>query len=56
MSDIVWRCEQVWAGQIYNRMMFNTLKEAEDFVSAMQLMEPDQIFSIEAIEAAQVWN
>ena len=58
MSKIVWKCEQAWAGQLYNRMIFNTRKEAENFVSTMQQIEPDQIFlfSIEAIKAEQVWN
>ena len=58
MSEIVWKCEQAWAGQMYNRMIFNTREEAEDFVSRMQQMEPDHIFlfSIEAVTAKQVWN
>ena len=30
--------------------------EAEQFVRRMRPMEPDQMFSIEAIEAKQVWN
>jgi hypothetical protein len=56
MNDTMWRCDQVRAGQLYNRMMFDTKEEAERFVRKMQQMEPDQIFSIEAIEASQVWN
>ena len=56
MGEIVWKCEEVWAGQRYNRIMFNTREEAEKFVSAVLQMEPDQIFSIEAIKAEQVWN
>jgi hypothetical protein len=56
MSEFVWKCEQVWAGQLYGRLMFDTLEEAEEFVSTMRRMEPDQMFSIEAIKAEQVWN
>jgi hypothetical protein len=56
MSEIIWKCEQVWAGQLYNRMTFRTREEAEEFVSTMQEKEPDQMFSIEAIRAEQVWN
>lgn len=56
MSEIMWKCEQVWAGQLYNRMMFDTREEAEEFVRTMQPMEPDQTFSIEMIKAEQVWN
>jgi hypothetical protein len=56
MTETMWRCDQVRAGRLYNRMMFDTRAEAEQFVQRMQQMEPDQMFSIEAIEAKQVWN
>jgi len=56
MADTMWRCDQVRAGQLYNRMMFDTRAEAEEFVQRMQQIEPDQMFSIEAVEARQVWN
>ena len=56
MSEMVWKCEQVWAGRLYNRMVFDTREEAEDFANMMQKSEPDQMFSIEAIRAEQVWN
>ena len=56
MTETMWRCYQVRAGQLYNRMMFDTREEAEQFMQRMQQMEPDQMFSIEAIEARQVWN
>jgi len=56
MTETMWRCDQVRAGQLYNRMMFDTREEAEHFARKMQQMEPDQMFSIEAIEAKQVWN
>jgi hypothetical protein len=56
MTETMWRCDQVRAGQLYNRMMFDTKAEAEQFVHRMQQMEPDQMFSIEAIDAKQVWN
>jgi hypothetical protein len=56
MTDTMWRCDQVRAGQLYNRMMFDTKEEAERFARRMQQMEPDQVFSIEAVEASRVWN
>lgn len=56
MTETMWRCDQVRAGQLYNRMMFDTKEEAERFARRMQQMEPDQMFSIEAIDASQVWN
>jgi hypothetical protein len=56
MSETVWKCEQVWAGQLYNRIMFNTREEAEDFVITMQQLQPDHTISIEAVPAELVWN
>jgi len=56
MTETMWRCDQVRAGQLYNRMLFNTREEAEDFMKRMRQAEPDHTISIEAIEAKQVWN
>lgn len=56
MTETMWRCDQVRAGRLYNRMMFDTKAEAEEFMQRMQQMEPDQMFSIEAVEAKQIWN
>lgn len=56
MTETVWKCDQLRAGQLYNRMMFDTQAEALNFAQRMQQMEPDQTFAIEAIEASQVWN
>ncbi len=56
MSETMWRCDQLRAGQLYNRMMFDTREEAEQFMNRMRQMEPDQTISIEAIDARQVWN
>jgi hypothetical protein len=33
--------EQAWTGQFYSRREFNAREGGEDFVSAMQQMEPD---------------
>jgi hypothetical protein len=56
MTETLWKCDQLRAGQLYNRMMFDTQDEALRFAQRMQQIEPDQVFSIEAIEASQVWN
>ena len=56
MTETLWKCDQLRAGQLYNRMMFDTQAEAQHFAQRMQQMEPDQTFAIEAIEASQVWN
>ncbi|WP_446742086.1 hypothetical protein [Silvibacterium acidisoli] len=56
MTDTLWKCEQLRAGQVYNKVMFNTRKEAEEFVSKMREVEPDLPWQMEAIEARMVWN
>lgn len=56
MTETMWRCDQVRAGQLYNRMMFNTREEAEQFMNQMRQVEPDQMISVEAVDARQVWN
>ena len=56
MTDTIWKCDQVRAGQLYNRMIFYTKAEAEQFMQRMQQMEPDQVISIEAVDASQIWN
>jgi hypothetical protein len=56
MTETLWKCDQLRAGQLYNRMMFDTQDEAKKFAEKMQQMEPDQTFSIEAVHASQVWN
>jgi hypothetical protein len=56
MNETMWRCDQVRAGQLYNRMTFDTREEAEQFMNRMRQMEPDQMISIEAVDARKVWN
>ncbi len=56
MTETLWKCDQLRAGQLYNRMMFDTQAEAKRFAEKMQQMEPDQTFSIEAVDASQIWN
>ena len=58
MTETMWRCDHAMrAGQLYNRMMFDS--EGGGGALCMRKMreaEPDQVFSIEAVEARQVWN
>jgi hypothetical protein len=56
MNSLMWKCEQVRAGQVYASTLFHSKQEAEDFVEKMQNAVPDLFFRIEEIEAKQVWN
>jgi hypothetical protein len=56
VSPILWRCDALRAGKLYNRSMFGSREEAEHFAQRMREAEPDQIFNVESIRASQVWN
>ncbi|MFT4111587.1 hypothetical protein [Silvibacterium sp.] len=56
VSSMVWKCEQIRAGQVYNRVMFDTKEEAEQFRVQMNKAEPDLFWRVEAVEARMVWN
>ena len=55
-GDILWRCDALRAGRLYQRTLFATQEEAAEFVKRMQQAEPDQMFNVEAIKASTVWN
>ncbi len=56
MTDTLWKCEQVRAGQVYDRVLFNTREEAEEFLTQMRKNAPDLFWRIEPVEAKMVWN
>jgi hypothetical protein len=56
MTDTMWRCEQLRAGQVYNSVLFNTEEEAENFAAQMQRVEPDLMWRIEPVPASTIWN
>jgi len=56
VNTILWRCDALRAGKLYNRSLFGTREEAEQFAAKMRQAEPDQMFNVEAIKASTVWN
>jgi hypothetical protein len=56
MQETVWMAEQFRAGQILNKITFNTKEEAEQFARKMGQIEPDLFWRIEAIPVKLVWN
>jgi len=56
MTDTLWKWEQLRAGVVYNRVMFNTQEEAEKFAAQMGRVEPDLTWRIEPVPAKMVWN
>jgi hypothetical protein len=56
LGDTLWKYEQLRAGQVYNRFMFNSRQEAEEFATQMAQAAPDLLSRIEPIAARAVWN
>jgi hypothetical protein len=56
MTDTVWQCEQLRAGQVYSKELFQTREEAEEFVAKMARVAPDIFCRIEPIDVEKVWN
>jgi hypothetical protein len=56
MTNTLWKCEQLRAGKVCNKIMFDTREEAESFVAQMRKVEPDIFWRMEPIEARLVWN
>lgn len=56
MTDTVWQCEQLRAGQVYCKEVFQTRAEAEEFVAKMARVAPDIFCRIEPIDVDKVWN
>jgi hypothetical protein len=55
-GDVIWRCDALLAGRLYNRSLFGSQAEAEEFAARMKQTEPDQMFNVEAIKASTMWN
>lgn len=56
MTDTVWQCEQLRAGEVYSKELFQTRAEAEEFVAKMARVAPDIFCRIEPIDVQKVWN
>lgn len=56
MNRTLWKCEQLRAGQVTNRLIFSSEQRASEFVARMQMVEPDLSWRVEAVEAGRVWN
>lgn len=52
----VWQCEQLRAGQVYNKLLFGSKREAEQFMRRMIQAEPDIFWRLQAVAAQAVWN
>ena len=55
-TNTLWKCEQFRAGQITNKVVFDTEQQANHFVREMYQVEPDIFWRIEPVDAQVVWN
>ena len=55
-SELLWCCDALRAGRLYERRLFGSRMEAEAFARKMRDAEPDQMFNVESILASTVWN
>jgi hypothetical protein len=55
-NSTLWKCEQLRAGQITNRLVFDTEAQAKYFVRQMQQTEPDIFWRVEPVDSSGVWN
>ncbi len=56
MGSTMWQCEQLRAGQVYNKVLFPTRTEAETFMRQMERVQPDIFWRMEAVPTSAVWN
>ena len=56
VTNTLWQCEQLRAGQVWNKLLFPTKDEAEDFVRKMRQIQPDMLWTMEAVPAKTIWN
>jgi hypothetical protein len=56
MTSTLWKCEQMRAGQITNKVVFDSEWQARHFVREMRQVEPDIFWKIEPVDAQVIWN
>ena len=47
MANTLWKCEQMRAGRVTNQVVFDTERQAKEFVSEMRTVEPDLFWRVE---------
>ena len=55
-ADTVWKCEQILAGAVKDRQIFDTREEAESFARKLRRVAPDMFVRIEPMDVKMVWN
>ena len=56
MTNILWKCEQWFGGQLHERNVFDSEQQAKDFVRKLSAHAPDIVCRIEPMPLEHVWN
>ena len=56
VAEVLWRCEAVRGGRVYDSGLFASEAEAQRFAQELRKSDPDKTFNVEKIMASQVWN
>ncbi len=55
-TEMVWKCEQWFAGQMQEQKVFMSEEQARDFARKLNGVAPELVLKIEAMPIQNVWN
>jgi len=55
-TDMVWKCEQWFGGEIHEQRVFRSEEQARKFAKEIMSTAPDMVLRIEAMPIQNVWN
>jgi len=56
MTNIIWKCEQWFGGQMQEAQMFLSEEQARAFAKKLSGVAPDLVLKIEPMPIQHVWN
>jgi hypothetical protein len=56
MTNVVWKCEQWFGGQLQEQKMFFSEEQARAFAKKLTGVAPDLVLKIEPMPVEHVWN
>ncbi len=55
-EQVVWKCEQWFAGEMQEQQMFLSEARAREFARKLSGVAPDLVLKVEAMPIQHVWN
>jgi hypothetical protein len=56
MTNVVWKCEQWFAGKLQEQKVFFSEEQARAFARKLTGVAPDLVLKIEPMPVEHVWN